>query len=1118
MIPRSASVVPFRILLLGILLLGMLTNPIWANDAEKNGDAAEDQHTLDAAVLRGLTLRSIGPAINSGRVVDVAVTPGKRHRYFVAVASGGVWKTENAGTTWTPVFDNEGSFAIGCVTIDPNNPNVVWVGTGENNSQRSVAFGDGVYKSVDGGQTWRNMGLEDSGHIGMVVVDPRDSNVVYVAAMGPLWNSGGDRGVYKSTDGGETWNRILHVSDNTGAAEVHLDPRDPDVVYATSWQRRRHVWTLLNGGPESGFHKSTDGGETWRQIDRGLPSTDRGRMGLCISPVDNDVIYGILDAERDESGLFRSTDRGESWTKRSDHATSGDYWNELFCDPHDLDTVYSVDVWLWVTKDGGASFERVPSRHKHVDDHVVWLDPEDPDYMLVGCDGGMYESFDRGDTWHFKENLPITQFYRVAVDNAKPFYNVYGGTQDNNSMGGPSRTLRSSGISNEDWFITVGGDGYESQVDPTDPNIVYAQWQYGGLVRYDKRSGEVVDIQPQEAPGDDADRWNWDSPLVLSPHQPTRLYYASQRIYRSDDRGNGWRPISGDLSRQLDRDQLPVMDRIWEMDAIHKNKSTSDYGNITSLTESTRIEGLLYVGTDDGLIQVRDPEAPEAGDNAAWRAVDGVKGVPENTYVTDLEASLFDDDTVYASFNNKKKGDFTPYIAVSRDRGRTWTSMRGDMPDREIVYTLIQDHEVPSLLFAGTEFSLYVTLDEGEHWHKLKGGLPTIQVRDLDIQREWNDLALATFGRGYYILDDYTPLRALAREAAADGGDDDSAARLFPIRTALRYIEQRSRIGSRGHSFWTAENPPYGAVFTYWLRDGLKTLREQRLETEKEARADDEIPTPVASMDELRTEDLETAPAAYVVVRDAAGAVVRRVEAPRKAGLHRVAWDLRWPSAAPTELVRPANLPPWVTPDRGPLALPGRYSATLEARVNGDWQPLTDAVDFEVEALALATLKADDVAAMQAFQEDVRGLRRAVLGASRLSGEVGQRINHLRKALADAPDADPALSAEVEALHDRLDAIQLAMRGDATRGERNVFTPPSIVQRVERIVSDQWWTTQAPTQTHRQAFGWATEAFAPQHKALAALVSDLEALEARAEAADVPWTPGRMPTWSADGN
>ncbi|MDA8020924.1 MAG: glycosyl hydrolase [Thermoanaerobaculia bacterium] len=1086
--------------LLLLLALLMSASSVEAKKEEAGEEEAPEAH-LSSGNLSGLALRNIGPAINSGRVIDFAVTPGKRHRYFAATASGGLWKTDNAGTTWIPVFDGEGSYSIGDVTLDPNNPNVVWVGTGENNAQRSVSFGDGVYKSLDGGQSWTNVGLEESGHIGNIVIDPRDSNVVYVAAQGPLWNAGGDRGLYKTTDGGETWERILHISDDTGVAEVHLDPRDPDTIYATSWQRRRHVWTLLNGGPESAFHKSTDGGATWRQIDNGLPGVDRGRMGLCISPVEPDVIYGILDAVRDEGGTFRSTDRGESWEKRSSYTASGDYWGELFCDPHDLDTVYSVNVLLWVTKDGGKSFDSVPGKHRHVDDHALWIDPDDPDYLLVGCDGGVYESFDRGAHWLFKENLPITQFYRVSVDTSEPFYYVYGGTQDNNTLGGPSRTLGSAGITNEDWFITVGGDGYETRVDPTDPNIVYSQWQYGGLVRYDRLSKEVVDIQPQEEPGEPAHRWNWDSPLIISPHSHTRLYYASQRLFRSDDRGDNWTAISGDLSRQLDRDQLEIMGRLWEMDAVHKNKSTSDYGNIVSLDESPLVEGLLYVGTDDGLIQVTE----DGGQN--WRQVDRVPGIPERTYVSDLQASLHDQDTVYATFDNHKMGDFKPYIAVSRDRGQSWSSVSGDLPEREVVYTVIQDHVKPEILFAGTEFGLYVTLDEGRHWHGLKGGFPTIQVRDLDIQRSWNDLAVATFGRGFYILDDYTPLREMSEERLAN-----ESAILFPTRPAKLYIEQPDRIGSRGHGFYHAENPPFGAVFSYWLRDGLETKRELRIKAEKEARKAETDP-PIPSMAELRSEDLEVEPRLYLTIHDADGALVRRVKAKRKKGLHRLAWDLRWPAAAPTDLRGPGELMPWERPERGPLVLPGSYKATLETVVGDQLETIAGPVDFEVESLDLAVLSAQDKVAVAAFQTQVRELRRAVLGASELTAEVQARIDHLRQALADTPSADPALMSQVERLEARLDERKLALHGDRTKASRNVFTPPSISARIGRISSDQWYTTQAPTGTHRKAYDWAADAFAGELEALRQLIADLEALEAEAEAAGAPWTPGRFPIW-----
>ncbi|HHN78742.1 MAG TPA: glycosyl hydrolase, partial [Phycisphaerales bacterium] len=416
----------------------------------------DDQPVMSAPTFAGLKFRAVGPALMSGRIADFAVNPDRPAEYFVAVCSGGVWKTVNNGVTYTPVFDNEGSYSIGCVTLDPNDHNVVWVGTGENNSQRSVSFGDGVYKSIDGGQSWTNMGLEESEHIGMIAIDPRDSDTVFVAAQGPLWRDGGDRGLYRTTDGGETWEKVLDISEHTGINEVHIDPEDPDVMYASAYQRQRKVWTLINGGPESGIWKSTDGGDTWREINKGLPDVDKGRIGLDISPVDHNVVYAIVEAADGKSGFYRSTDRGENWEKMSDYATSSpQYYNEIFASPHDVDTVYAMDTFMHVTHDGGKTFSRVPKVNKHVDNHALWIDPDDPGHILAGCDGGIYETWDNAENWHYKANLPVTQFYRVSTDMDEPFYNIYGGTQDNNTLGGPSRTTRREGITNEDWLITV---------------------------------------------------------------------------------------------------------------------------------------------------------------------------------------------------------------------------------------------------------------------------------------------------------------------------------------------------------------------------------------------------------------------------------------------------------------------------------------------------------------------------------------------------------------------------------------------------------------------------------------------------------------------------------------
>ncbi|HEV3115575.1 MAG TPA: hypothetical protein VGY58_00890, partial [Gemmataceae bacterium] len=656
-----------RLLTLCIALL--IVSPSLAQKTAKKAPGGASQ-----ANFGGLTLRSIGPAVTSGRVVGFAVHPHDRSHYFVAAASGGVWKTTNAGTTWTPVFDNEGSYSIGVVVLDAKNPNVVWVGTGENNSQRSVGYGDGVYRSDDAGKNWKNVGLKSSEHIGKILIDPRNSDVVYVAAQGPLWGPGGDRGLYKTTDGGKTWKKVLSISQNTGVTDVVLDPRNPDVLLAASYQRRRHVWTLIDGGPESALYRSTDGGATWNQLKSGLPTGELGRIGLAMAPSNPDVIYAIIESTEKKGGIFRSTDLGVTWEKRNDFDAQAQYYAHMVVDPKNPDRLYVMSVYLQVSDDGGKTLRGLGERWKHVDNHEIWIDPGATNYYLVGCDGGVYESFDQGEHWKFISNLPITQFYDVAADDAAPFYHVYGGTQDNFTLGGPARTRSVHGITNADWFVTQGGDGFHSRVDPKDPNTVYSEAQYGALVRYDRHTGEAMGIQPQPGKDEPPLRWNWDSPLIISPHLHTRLYFAGNKLFRSDDRGDTWKAISGDLTRQIDRNQLPVMGKIWSVDAVSKSVSTSFYGNITALAESPKKEGLIYAGTDDGLIQVTQ------NGGASWTRIEKFPGVPERTYVSRLLASQHDANTVYAAFDNHKSADFAPYILKSADAGKTWKAIKGDLP------------------------------------------------------------------------------------------------------------------------------------------------------------------------------------------------------------------------------------------------------------------------------------------------------------------------------------------------------------------------------------------------------------------------------------------------------
>jgi photosystem II stability/assembly factor-like uncharacterized protein len=1084
--------------------------------AVRAAEAAASQQNQDtnppAKAFAGLKARFLGPALMSGRVGDFAVNPKRPHEYYVAVASGGVWKTVNGGHSYTPVFDREGSYSMGCVALDPGNPHCVWVGTGENNSQRSVGWGDGVYRSLDGGKHWQNLGLKESEHIGRIVVHPKNSALVYVAAQGPLWRGGGDRGLYRTTDGGASWQRLLHVSDDTGVNEVHLDPRDPSVLYASAYQRRRHVWTLINGGPESALHKSTDAGKTWRKLTNGIPDVDKGRIGLAISPANPDVLYAIIEATDDKGGVFRSTDRGETWERRSDYMSqSPQYYNELVADPVEVGRVYSMDTPLMMSDDGGRTFRPVPAGDKHVDNHALWIDPAHNRHLLVGCDGGIYETYDLGEHWHFKENLPVTQFYRVSSDNARPFYNVYGGTQDNNSQGAPARTTDRAGITSADWFITVGGDGYETAVDPDEPNLIYCLWQYGGLTRFDRRSGELADIKPREAPGEPPVKWNWDSPLLLSPHNPKRLYFAGNRLFRSDDRGESWTVISGDLTRGLDRNALPVMGRIQPADAVAKHRNTSIYGNSVSLTESPLAEGLLYVGTDDGLVHVTG----DAG--KTWRKIETFPGVPENTYVSCLTASRHAADTVYAAFDNHKNGDFKPYLLVSADRGATWKSLAGDLPKRDVVLSLQQDHEQAGLLFVGTEFGAYFTLDAGQHWTKFTS-LPTIAVRDLEIQRRESDLIFGTFGRGLYILDDYSPLRHARPEVLKQD------AHVFPVKDALRYIE-RSRLGGRngrgsqGATFFAAPNPPFGAVFTYHLKEKLQTRKEARQEAEKKA-LEAKKPVRYPSLDELRAEDEQKEPRVWLVVKDDTGAVVNRVPGSREKGVHRAAWDLRFPSSEPVELKTRKKDPEADEddkPDSGPLALPGKYTVTLAREVDGKFTDLASPVPFNVIPLEMATFAARDKEAVLAFNQKVARLQRAVAGTLKAAAEVQTRLDHLRKAIAQTPGASPDLAAEERGLEQRLRALQTRLRGDPTLGQREEAQPPSINDRVAMIVSTQWRVTSAPTQTHRDAYRHAGEAFTQVLTDFRALAEkDLPAFEARLESAGAPWTPGRIPQWTIE--
>ncbi len=1053
-----------------------------------------------SALVSGLKFRSIGPAFTSGRIADFAVNPKNHSEWFVAVASGHIWKTVNNGTTFEPVFDKYGAYSTSCVVYDPNNFNVLWAGTGENNHQRSLGYGNGVYKSNDGGKSWKNMGLKDSRQIGKVLIDPRNSDAVYVAAEGSVWGPGGDRGLYKTLDGGKTWKKILEISENTGVNNIIMDPRNPEILYASSEQRRRHVFTKIGGGPETAVYKSVNAGETWDKLTSGLPVADMGGIGLAISPVNPDVIYAIIEAAADAGGFYRSSDRGASWQKMSSHVAQGQYYNEIYCDPKDVDKVYSVESVSQFTEDGGKTWKPIGNNKRHVDDHAMWIDPDETKHFFIGGDGGVYETFDGGKEFVFKSNLPVTQFYRVQVDNSTPFYYVYGGTQDNSSMGGPSRNTNGAGVLSDDWFVTNGGDGFWSQIDPLDPNIVYAESQYGGMVRYDRKSQESVDIRPEPRQGEDSYKWNWNTPLIISPHAHHRLYCAANKLFRSDDMGNTWEVISDDLTAKIDRNKWPVMGKYWSVDAVQKDISTSLYGTIISLDESPLKENLLYAGTDDGLIQVTE----DAGKN--WRKIDKFPGIPENTYVSDLLASKFDENVVFASFDNILRDDFKPYILKSMNKGQTWTSISGNLPENGTVHTIQQDFINPDLLFVGTEFGCFFTIDCGKKWIQLKSGIPDISVRDMTIQKRESDLVLATFGRGFYILDDYNPLRNLKKDTL------DMSGYLFPVKDALMYLPTDTKYG-QGSTPYVAKNPDFGAVFTYYVKEVSKTMKEKRKEKEKELFKKGE-PIPIPTETDLLNEKLEVPPYLTITVTDAKENVVRIMRKSPSKGINRVNWDLRYQS---TRFVEADKYDPLSDNGSGILAMPGKYKVSISMTAHDTTRQIAGPVEFNAVLFNNATLPAIDRSAMFAFHEKVAELTRVMQGTEQYAEGLYKRVNSIMQSLNSTPEASPDMMKKTRDLQLRLDEIlnrKFNRQSNKPSDEENPPAPVPLNTRLGKLTWISWGSTSDPTQTQKDAYKILEDEFPPVYNLVKVIgEQELPDLEKALENIGGPVTPGRLPEW-----
>jgi len=1045
---------------------------------------------IDNKIFSGLKLRNIGPAFTSGRIADIAMHPDNENVWYVAVGSGGVWKTTNSGTTWKPIFDNQSSYSIGAIAIDHNNTHTIWVGTGENVGGRHVAFGDGIYVSHDDGISWKNMGLKTSEHISKIIVHPEDSNTVWVVSQGPLWTSGGERGVYKTTDGGNTWRRTLGDDKWVGATDLVIDPRHSDVLYAATWQRHRTVAGYLGGGPGSGIHKSTDGGETWTKLKKGIPSSNLGKIGLAISPFNPDVIYAAIELNHRKGGLFMSSNRGASWIKQSDAVSGGTgphYYQELYASPHHEGKLFLMNNYVQVSDNHGKTFYTMNEKNKHVDSHAMAFKASDPNYVLFGTDGGLYESFDLTKSWKYIRNLPITQYFKLAVDDSKPFYKIYGGTQDNGSHGGPSQTMWSDGIANADWWKTLGADGHQSAIEPGNPNITYGEFQQGALWRIDQTTKETVFIQPQTLEGDPYERFNWDAPILVSPHNPKRLYFASQRVWRSDNRGDDWTTISGDLTLNQERFALDYYGKQQSWDNAWDVLAMSNYNTITSLAESPKQEGLIYAGTDDGIIQTTE------NGGQTWRksTLSNIEGLDHVPFVNDVRADLYDANVVYAAVDNHKYGDYKPYILKSTNKGQSWKIISGDLPERLLIWRLVQDHVNKDLIFAATEYGIYFTYNGGTNWIQLKSGVPTISFRDIAIQRRENDLVGASFGRGFFILDDITPIRnfnpsMLTQEAT-----------MFPTKDAYWYRES-SRVGSQGDAEYKAPNAPFGARFTYYMSDKVKSLKDTRKEREKNT-------TDFPGWEALEKEANQEKPQVLLVIKDANGKVINTVRGTNKKGFNRVNWRLNYPNKDGERLSAKGD----GIGGGFIMVTPGTYTVTLVKRVDGATTTLQEPQEFKVVPLYDGTLPRKSYDEINQFREQFFTFRQDLTATNMVMTQQLQKIAAMKRAANKITAPNDALINDINAARTQLLAIQKELNGSAVKvevGEKN--NPTANDGR--GLSWRSFGNTYGPTGTHKKLLSRVKSQLRQVKTKLSNMADNtLPAIERRLQKAGAPWIEGQ---------
>jgi photosystem II stability/assembly factor-like uncharacterized protein len=989
----------------------MLALAIWARPQSDNA-----KPSLEAKLFEQLEWRQIGPANMGGRTTDVEGVPGNPNLVYVATASGGLWKTTNGGTTWAPIFERENTISIGDIAIDPKNPDVIWVGTGESNTRNSVSFGDGVYKSNDGGKTWQHLGLKETERISRIVINPLNTDTVYVGALGHAFGPNPERGVFMTTDGGKTWQKTLYIDPKHGVSDMDIDPTNPNILYAAMWHFERKPWTHRSGSEQGGVFKSVDGGRTWKKLTKGLPKL-LGRIGVKVAPSNPNIVYVI--AESKEGVLFRSEDRGETFREVSRDVrivSRGFYYSDLRVDPTNENRIYAIASTLFVSIDGGRSFRPI-SQRTHGDYHALWIDPKDPNRIWQGQDGGIAVSYDKGETWEYVNNIPLGQYYQVHADMRQPFYWVSGGLQDNGTWTGPSRTREPAGILNDDWIMVSFGDGFHVVNHPDDPDLYLSESQGGNLFRTNLRTREQQQVSPQPRRNDGGPagelkyRFNWNAPIVLSPHDKNTVYFGGNVLFKSTDFGKTWRAISPDLTTNDPEKQKSAGGPVWE-----ENTTAEYHCTIISVAESPARPGMIWVGTDDGNLQL----TTDGGQN--WTNL--IKNVPvgPNSPVSHVEPSRLDPNTAYIAFDRHMLDDFRPYIFKTTDGGRSWKNISGNLPEKAYVHVVREDPKNPNLIYVGTELGLFASYAGGTSWIKLHlKNLPTVAVHDIFIHPRENDIILGTHGRSIWIFDDATVIQLMSEQVL------ESEAYLFDMRPALRFTSRFARYGI-GYKPFVGPNPPYGALITYYLKN----------------KPDEKAKLSVQILDEN-------------------GKLIRELtQIPKEQGLNRTYWDLRYerPKAAREPDSEEAQ---FFGGPRGPQVLPGTYTIRLivgdksyEKRVEVRLDPTISVTDADLRAQLELLLKLRDM--ISTANEAIRTLN-----------STGEQLRQIERTIKDRmPDAPKEV---IESISDSSKQVE-SLTGQLIR-PRDIptyATGPRLIERLGSLFSAIDGTNAAPTPYQRQYF------------------------------------------------